>query len=145
MSGREGLHGLVEGRLVRILLDAGEFDEGEAGTRMARAMSRGHTPVRSAAWAEAFLAGGGLLLVHDPQLLALVDTWLSGLEEEQFVEVLPLLRRTFGGFAAPERRAIGAKVGAAGGQSREAGEEIDEARAAPAVQTVLRILGRADE
>ncbi|MEU6998581.1 DUF5682 family protein [Nonomuraea sp. NPDC046570] len=144
VSGREGLHGLVEGRLTRILLDAGQLDADEAGVRMARAMSGGHTPARAAAWVEGFLAGGGLLLVHDPQLLALVDTWLSGLSGEQFTAVLPLLRRTFGAFAAPERRAIGAKVSAGEAVAREEADEVDEARAAPAVRTVLTILGRGD-
>lgn len=144
VSGREGLHGLVEGRLTRILLDAGQLDADEAGVRMARAMSGGHTPARAAAWVEGFLAGGGLLLVHDPQLLALVDTWLSGLSGEQFTAVLPLLRRTFGAFAAPERRAIGAKVSAGEAVTREEADEVDEARAAPAVRTVLTILGRGD-
>ncbi|WP_049565364.1 DUF5682 family protein [Nonomuraea sp. SBT364] len=136
---RAGLHGLVEGRLTRILLDAGEI--GDAGDRMSRAMSRGQPPVRAAAWIEGFLGGGGLLLVHDQRLLKLVDDWLAGLGGEQFVEVLPLLRRTFGGLAVPERRAVGERVrsaGRPGGQARE----LDEDRAAAAATTVLAILGR---
>lgn len=137
---RADLHGLVEGRLTRLLLDAGELDD--ADERMARAMSHGHPPGRAAAWVEGFLSGGGLLLVHDPRLLALIDTWLTGLGAEQFIDVLPLLRRTFGGFAAPERRAIGERVRSAGGREAQA-DEVDEQRAAPAVQTVLTIIGRA--
>ncbi|GLW11825.1 hypothetical protein Misp01_69530 [Microtetraspora sp. NBRC 13810] len=145
VAGREDLHGLIEGRLTRILLDAGTFDAGEVATRMARATSAGHPPARVAAWVEGFLAGGGLLLVHDAALLGLVDRWLGGLTPEAFVDVLPLLRRTFATFDAPERRAIGARVRASGGP-RQAGEtvRVDEERAAAAVRTVLTILGRTD-
>ncbi|GGK78830.1 hypothetical protein Ppa06_40740 [Planomonospora parontospora subsp. parontospora] len=147
VSRRSDLHGLIEGRLVRILLDAGDLDTDRAERRMSRAMSAGHPPARAAAWIEGFTSGGGLLLVHDARLLGLVDGWLSGLAPEAFVDVLPLLRRAFGAFAAPERRSIGERVrglgrGAAQGAA-EADDDVDDERAAAAVRTVLAILGRA--
>ncbi|MGS2641049.1 DUF5682 family protein [Streptosporangium sp. G12] len=145
-SGRADLHGLIEGRLTRILLDAADLDTAEVGLRMSRAMSAGHPPARAAAWIEGFLSGGGLLLVHDPRLLGLVDEWLTGLAPETFVDVLPLLRRTFGAFAAPERRSIGSRVrslGAGTGGLAPDAEDFDEERAAAAVRTVLTILGPA--
>ncbi|MBT2233820.1 DUF5682 family protein [Nonomuraea sp. NEAU-A123] len=141
MSDRPDLHGLIEGRLTRILLDAGELDDADA--RMSRAMSRGHAPTRAASWIEGFLGGGGLLLVHDPRLLDLVDTWLTGLDGTQFIDVLPLLRRTFGSFAAPERRAIGERVRSAERSERAGEQDVDEQRAETAARTVLAILGRA--
>ncbi|MEV4170867.1 DUF5682 family protein [Nonomuraea sp. NPDC049709] len=141
ISDRQDLHGLIEGRFTRILLDSGELDD--AGDRMSRAMSRGQAPARAAAWVEGFLAGGGLLLVHDPRLLSLVDGWLTGLSGEQFTDVLPLLRRTFGAFAAPERRAVGERLRSAGHDDGAAEPDVDERRAAAAVATVLSIIGRA--
>lgn len=140
ISDRQDLHGLIEGRLTRILLDSGEL--GDAGDRMSRAMSRGQAPARAAAWVEGFLSGGGLLLVHDPRLLGLVDDWLTGLSGDQFTDVLPLLRRTFGGFAAPERRSIGERLRSAGRDDADRDQDLDEHRAAPAVATVLSIIGR---
>ncbi|QYC43430.1 hypothetical protein Nocox_29230 [Nonomuraea coxensis DSM 45129] len=141
LSDRRDLHGLVEGRLTRILLDCGELDD--AGDRMSRAMSRGQTPARAASWVEGFLSGGGLLLVHDARLLALVDGWLTGLSAEQFTDVLPLLRRTFGAFAAPERRSIGERLRSAGHErGGDDAHDLDERRAAGAVATVLSIIGR---
>ncbi|GAA3706921.1 DUF5682 family protein [Nonomuraea antimicrobica] len=151
ISDRHDLHGLIEGRLTRILLDAGELDD--AGDRMSRAMSRGQVPARSAAWVEGFLGGGGLLLVHDSRLLGLVDGWLTGLPPEQFTDVLPLLRRTFGAFEAPERRAIGERLRSAGAGERagewaggrgdgRGGPDLDERRAAAAAATVRMIIGR---
>ncbi|MFI7698700.1 DUF5682 family protein [Nonomuraea sp. NPDC049480] len=141
ISDRPDLHGLIEGRLTRILLDSGELDD--AGDRMSRAMSRGQTPARAAAWVEGFLAGGGLLLVHDPRLLGLVDGWLTGLSGDQFTDVLPLLRRTFGSFAAPERRAVGERLRSPGRTKEWGTQDVDERRAAAAAATVLSIIGRA--
>ncbi|MEV4550234.1 DUF5682 family protein [Nonomuraea wenchangensis] len=141
LSDRQDLHGLIEGRLTRILLDCGELDD--AGDRMSRAMSRGQAPARAASWVEGFLSGGGLLLVHDPRLLSLVDGWLTGLSGDQFTDVLPLLRRTFGAFAAPERRSIGERLRSAGHErDRDDAHDLDDRRAAGAVATVLSIIGR---
>ncbi|MEU4516674.1 DUF5682 family protein [Nonomuraea wenchangensis] len=142
LSDRQDLHGLIEGRLTRILLDCGELDD--AGDRMSRAMSRGQAPARAASWVEGFLSGGGLLLVHDPRLLSLVDGWLTGLSGDQFTDVLPLLRRTFGASAAPERRSIGERLRSAGRErDRDDAHDLDDRRAAGAVATVLSIIGRA--
>jgi hypothetical protein len=61
--------------------------------------------------------------------------------------VLPALRRTFGGFAPPERRAIGEQAGHLDGSGRvpdaaaAASDELDEDRAVLAVRTVAAILG----
>ncbi|RCG29407.1 hypothetical protein DQ384_20335 [Sphaerisporangium album] len=137
---RRDLHGLISGRLTRILLDAGTIPAEDVARRMSRSMSAGTPPAQAAAWVEGFLAGSGLLLVHDAGLLGLIDTWLTGLTGEAFVDVLPLLRRTFGAFTPPERRAIGERV-SSGGSGRVAALEPDDERAAPAVRTVLTILG----
>jgi len=61
--------------------------------------------------------------------------------------VLPALRRTFGGFAPPERRAIGQKAALLDGSGRgspavaDAGDGLDRERAALATGAVAFILG----
>jgi Family of unknown function (DUF5682) len=146
IAGRDDLHGLIDGRVTRLLLDAGRLTPGEVARRMARSVSIGVPAARVAAWVEGFLGSSGLLLVHDAGLLGLVDEWITGLPADSFSDVLPLLRRTFGAFPAPERRAIGerARRSARGGTGRaapEPAEELDLARAAAAVRTVATILG----
>ncbi|MFG2089808.1 DUF5682 family protein [Spirillospora sp. NPDC048824] len=136
------LHGLIEGRLTRLLLDAGRLHD--VPDRMARAVSAGAAPDRAAAWVEGFLSGGALILMHDDALLRLVDDWISGLPGDSFTDVLPLLRRTFGAYADAERRSIGERLrrrGESPAHSPGAEEAFDESRAAPAVDTALRILG----
>jgi hypothetical protein len=140
---------LISGRLTRLLLDAGRLSAGEAGRRMSVSLSPAVPPVAAAGWAEGFLAGSGLLLLHDDALLTLADGWLAGLSADAFAAVLPALRRTFGAFAPPERRAIGEKTARLDGTGRRPaaaaeapGDDLDPARAAIAVRAVAAILGR---
>jgi Family of unknown function (DUF5682) len=139
---------LMSGRLTRLLLDAGRLATDEASARMSRELSAAAPAAAAAGWAEGFLAGSGLLLVHDDKLLGLADGWLAGLSEDAFAAVLPALRRTFGGFAPPERRAIGEKAGRLDGTGRAPvaaaaaiDDGLDEDRAAIAVRAVAAILG----
>ena len=138
---------LISGRLTRLLLDAGRITAAAAEARMSRELSAAAPPPAAAGWAEGFLAGSGLLLVHDGKLLGLADGWLAGLTEDAFAAVLPALRRTFGGFAPPERRAIGEQAARLDGTGQApvlaaaAGDHLDEERAAGAIRAVAAILG----
>ena len=135
LSTRDDLHGLLSGRLNRLLLDAGLLDVAEAGRRMALVLTVGVPVARAAAWIEGFLTGDGLLLVHDERLLRLVDGWLTGIPPEAFVEALPLLRRTFSEYPAPQRRQIGERAvrlgdaAAGAGRPTAAGRDVDAERA----------------
>jgi len=142
VAGRADLHGLLAGRLTRLLLDAGRLDAAEARRRLRLPLTVGTPPAHGAAWVEGFLAGGGLLLVHDDALLDLLDGWLADIPAEAFDAVLPLLRRTFGAFEAGERRAIGEKI--AGGRSSPdaGGLGFSEERADLVLPTIRALLGR---
>ena len=50
------------------------------------------------------LSGGANLLVHDTQLLAIIDGWIGQLPEEAFMGILPMLRRVFASIDRSERR-----------------------------------------
>jgi hypothetical protein len=155
LDGRRDVHGLVAGRIVRLLADGGVLAPPEAARRFAAALSVGVQAADKAHWAEGFLSGSGLLLAHDRDLLAILDGWVASLSEQEFLDVLPLLRRTFGEFAAPERSSIdravrhlrgssGQRPGAGphGGRGNDGDdvEQIDASRAAGALRTVALIL-----
>jgi Family of unknown function (DUF5682) len=163
LARRRDVHGLVAGRVTRMLADAGVLPWAVAARRFGAALSVGVPAAAKAQWAEGFLAGsgGGLLLVHDRDLLGVLDGWVASLRDEEFMEVLPLLRRTFGEFTAPERASIGRAVrflpggsrgddgacagGGAGVGGVGGGAGVDEERAAGAVRTVASILGGAGD
>ena len=138
---------LISGRLTRLLLDAGRLSPDDVAARMSRELSAAAPAAAAAGWAEGFLAGSGLLLLHDDMLLSLADGWLAGLSADAFAAVLPALRRTFGEFAPPERQAIGDKAARLDGTGRPpvmaapAEDDLDEDRAAIAVRAVAAIMG----
>ncbi|MEU1963095.1 DUF5682 family protein [Nocardia sp. NPDC019304] len=142
IADRDDVHGALVGRAVRLLADAGRIDDAESARRLSAALSVGATAAAKAAWIDGFLGGRGLLLVHDRELLRLIDDWLRGLGDDTFVETLPLLRRTFGAFESGERRAIGQAVRDGGSVSPTAAVAgIDADRATIAVRTAAEILG----
>ena len=142
IAGRSDVNGLLVGRATRLLLDGGEIDGGQAAVRLGRALSAGASPTAKAQWIEGFLGDGGLLLIHDRDLLAVLDDWLVGLPERDFTDVLPLVRRTFGTFDASIRRNIGSRVAGLDQPSKRSATTVFDAElAAPAVAVVAGILG----
>ena len=149
LSTRDDVHGLLSGRTNRLLLDVGRLDVDESGRRMSLILTVGVPVGRAAAWIEGFLTGDGLLLVHDERLLRLVDEWLTGIPADGFVEALPLLRRTFSEYPAPQRRQIGeraVRLGSAGSAGDDEGErvdrDVDTERADLVAPTIAMLLGR---
>jgi hypothetical protein len=144
LSDRPSVPPLITGRLSRLMLDTERLDTAEVALRLGRALTPGTETADAAGYIEGFLAGGGLLLVHDERLLELVDTWLTGIRDDAFLEVLPLLRRTFGTFASPERRSIGDRARVLRDPSARAAvvdTELDVDLAAAALPVVARLLG----
>jgi hypothetical protein len=101
------VHGLIRGRCARLLLDAGRLDRDAIAQQLSQSLSRGNDPGQGARWLQGFLGSSGLMLIHDPKLLALVDEWMADIGADIFDELLPLLRRTFSTLPVGERRQIG--------------------------------------
>ncbi len=142
LADQQGMHGLLAGRCCRLLLDAGVMPLDEVERRMGLALSVGSEPAQAAAWVEGLLKGSGLLLLHNDGLWQALDRWVAALKGETFVAVLPLLRRTFSTFAAPERRQMGER--ARHGLARPDGStqaEFDAARAEKVLPLVAQLLG----
>jgi hypothetical protein len=144
-----GAVSILQGRCVRLLLDAGELTTAQAQQRLARALSAGPEAV---AWLEGFVRGSGSLLLRDEPLWNLIDDWLSSLSAETFEAVLPLLRRAFSQFTGPEREQMGNKVrarhraaGAVAAVAPSAGadenDDWDESRARRVLAVVAIALG----
>jgi hypothetical protein len=141
----EGAHGLVRGYACRLLVDQGALDAAEVARRARLALSPAVPARDAAAWIEGLLRGSGLLLLHHDSLWEALDAWLIDLPAETFPEILPLLRRAFSEFQAPERRKMGEKVKHLGrgtvavARPTEAGVDVD--RAARVLPVLAQILG----
>ena len=136
------IHGLVAGRATRLLHDSGTWDAEAVSQRVGRALTPGTPAAAGARFVEGFLAGSGTVLVHDVGLLAIVDTWISTMTNEIFVDAVALLRRTFGAFEPAERRQLGVLVTTTRRDHVATfGGDVDDDRAAAGIATVRLMLG----
>jgi len=139
---RDRVHASLQGRATRLLADAGVLAADHVERRMSRALSPGTPPTDGAAFVEGFLGGSGTMLVHDADLLGLIDRWLATLDPDAFIETLPLLRRTFATFEVAERRQIGERV-RTGTSPLDGGDGnlLDPERVAAGLHTIALMLG----
>jgi len=139
------VHGLVRGRATRLLHDDGSWSAEDVSQRVGRALTPGTPAADGARFVEGFLAGSGTVLVHDTDLLGIVDTWISAMATDTFVDAVALLRRTFGAFEPAQRRQIGLLVAGHGRRPPTtigAGlDDLDPERALAGLATVRAMLG----
>lgn len=145
ISGNAQSAPVIAGYATRLLFDFRVMETEYLVNTFSRAMSIANPPASAAAWLEGFLKGSGTLLLLDESLWQMVRGWVGQLENDIFIQVLPLLRRTFSNFTAPERKKLGAKVRSGDDNSLPATVAvtagIDETRAASGIPVVMRMLG----
>lgn len=136
---------VIGGYSTRLLNDAKALNSDELMRYFNYAMSAASPPMTAAAWLEGFLKGSGTLLLLDDDLWLVVDNWIASLIDEAFIQVLPLLRRTFANFSPPERRKIGEKAksgGAVTTHGKAIGElEFDAERGKQVLPVIMELLG----
>ena len=115
----------------------------EVERRMGLAIAPAVEPVKSMAWIDGFLRSSGLILLHNEELWQILHEWVGSVKSETFPQLLPLLRRTFSTFTAPERNQIGAlaRRGTAVRSNSISSDTIDEDRARKVLPLVAQILG----
>lgn len=134
----------IKGLSLRLLHDRSAWSEEQVAAAFSRNIV-GETAIRSGAFIENFLSGSAEVLIQDTALLNLMDEWLTTLDDETFVESLPLLRRALSSFDEPGRRRLMQKI-AGGRQVSNAAiientGEVNAAfeRALPLLHTILGI------
>lgn len=130
----------VAGYATRLLHDFGSLGREQLNARFSAALSKAVEPLTAANWLEGFLKGTGTILLIDDGLWQLINGWVKQLEEENFISVLPMLRRTFSEFTPAERRKIGEKARGGNRTAMQADAAFDEERAATALPVVLDLL-----
>lgn len=128
----------VAGLSLRRLHDSRLWDLERVGSAFS-VHTRGETPQRAGAFLENFLSGGAEVLLQDQPLLHLLDEWIRNLPENDFVESLPLLRRTFSTFDAVARRRLLQGIGKGAEENARAGER-PETDASDAFERALPLL-----
>jgi hypothetical protein len=144
IAGNKSTSPVIGGYSTRLLHDARQLEADQLMQYFSFAMSSATAPVIAAAWLEGFLKGSGTLLLLDQDLWQVIDNWIAGLTDEVFMQVLPLLRRTFANFTNPERRKLGEKVRSGGGDGHQHNTNIanfDPERAKQGLPVIMQLLG----
>ncbi len=114
-----GVHPLLSGYATRLLNDKGEISVEEMEATLSFYSSVGNSPADMAYWFEGFLRSSGSILLLDDRLWNLVNNWVCAQEKGVFMELLPVLRRTFSQFTSAELRKLGEKAKNAGAMSAQ--------------------------
>jgi hypothetical protein len=143
----------VRGYCCRLLLEQSALSEDELQRLASLSLSPVVPADQATRWVEGVLRGGGIKLLHQDGLWRALDAWLTGLSEEAFVALLPLLRRAFSGFSTAELRDMGTKVAEmhqveqggysspTGGDGSTAGRPLNQERAEVVLPVLAKILG----
>ncbi|MCB0706716.1 MAG: hypothetical protein KDC34_15480 [Saprospiraceae bacterium] len=106
VAGRQAISPLIQGGTTRICLDRGIESFQQTELRMRFALSVTQEAMQASHWLEGFLFGSGLLVIHQPVIWNILDSWVQALSADRFQEILPLLRRSFSNFPKSERSEI---------------------------------------
>lgn len=135
---------MMRGFSTRQLMDAKKLEKETLNRLFYSSLSRALPVADTAAWLEGFLQGSGTLLLLDENLWGIVHEWVQQIPEEDFVQALPLLRRTFSQFTHAERRKLGEKLkqgGKPGVLMQEAVAGINREAGKQAIPVVMELLG----
>ncbi len=103
-------HPLLMGFALRTLADAQDLGAVALQRRFAQQLAPGGQIDAAADFLEGFLYSSAQVLLHEPELLSLLDVWLAVIPLDTFRDLLPALRRTFAQFGRSERRKLFAQV-----------------------------------
>ena len=133
----------VAGLCLRRLHDLRIWDEATVAAAFSCHIG-GRPPLLAGGFLESFLSGGAEIILQDRPLLNLVDAWLCGLAEDDFIEALPLLRRSFTSFDGHARKRLLAEIGK-GARETASLDPVEHGDDNPAfgraLPLLLRILG----
>ena len=136
-----GIAPILAGLATRMLFDKTLETPEQTGGTMRLHVSHAVEARLGGAWLEGFLHGSGLLLLHHPALWQILDEWVCQIDAEVFREMLPLLRRTFSKFPAPEReKMLNLAKNGAFTAPKDSVEWTIEGERAAAVLPILRLL-----
>lgn len=141
LNRQQALHGLLAGRVTRLLRDDESLPSDAIVAQMGLALSTVNGPEYAAAWLEGFLRDSGEVLIYDNELWALLNAWVKGLSPTHFEQLLPLLRRTFATFHAPDRKRIGERAKQKEVAVASTPVDIDPERAGRVLPVLKQLLG----
>lgn len=100
----------VTGVAAQCLYLDGKMSANQAAKWLGHALSLANPVPQAAASFQGFFQGIAVRLVYDRELRGAVHQWLAGLDEDAFVQTLPLFRRVFSSLDRSERKHLFARL-----------------------------------
>ncbi len=141
LADAESVNAVIRGYAARLLYDASRLQSADLERLFGVALSLPSAAPEAALWIEGLLSGSGTVLIHDNNLRGIIDRWLSAISAEHFVQVLPLLRRSFAQFSPAERRLIGQRLRGGGAAPILQTKDFDVEAALAVLPVLHRIWG----
>lgn len=148
LSDKENVHGLIAGQSCRALQNARIFSPQDTLERLKKVLLHTATGQQSlevlsykAFWIEGFFKGSALSLIHNVTLWQTLDTWVLDVPEENFIEILPLLRRTFSSFSDASRQQLQDRAKQSHETSETKQENFDAQQAQKILPLIAQLLG----
>ncbi|MFN7115209.1 MAG: DUF5682 family protein [Saprospiraceae bacterium] len=134
---------LIHGFCCKILYDLQYVDATQPANEFSKALSPNNEAAWSAAWLEGFLKDAATVLILDEGIWRIVNEWVVTLESAIFMQVVPLLRRTFATYNTVEKRKIAEKVAHGGTHSskRMRSQDFDVENARQILPVLEHLLG----
>lgn len=133
---------IVAGRAARLLHDSGTWPVSRTSRALSTWLGRGSPVASAGSFVEGLFGEGGSVLVHDHELIDVLDVWISSLDADDFTTAVVVLRRTFSSYEPADRRRIGEVV--SGRFTPDATRSLglwDPVLAARAMATLRHLLG----
>jgi hypothetical protein len=135
---------MMRGFAARQLMDIKALTDEPLHQLFYSSLSKALPVADTAAWLEGFLKGGGTLLLIDENLWLIVNDWVQQLDEESFIQALPLMRRTFSNFTQAERKKLGEKAKHGGKNALlqpQLASNFNKDRAIKSIPVIMDLLG----
>ena len=142
----EFIHPFILGSCFKLAYESEIIDKDETAQAFALALSVGNEVEYSVYWLEGFLKDAAIILLLDETIWQIVFNWVDSLDDEHFLGLLPILRRTFGLYAKVEKEKLAQKV-TLGKQSKvletktKITVEFNEELALPIIHTFSKLIG----
>ncbi len=98
------VHPIIKGATVRLLLDNELIEHKTATIRVSYALRGNTEPLEKSHWLEGFLSFGVLGILYEIDTIELLDSFIIDLEEKEFREILPALKRSFSQLSKNEKQ-----------------------------------------
>ena len=132
-------HPMLRGLAVRALHEQSVIPPDQTSGYLTRALSRAVPPLEAGLWLDGFLGRSGHVLLYDAVLAGLIDSWIGEIGEDDFIALLPMLRRAFSEIDRLERRRLLDLLGKPL-KAPSSGAATQDSTSAPAFEAALPLL-----